>query len=175
VLVYNQSVRAIRALTSTVADVGATLAAGNQQRTDAAAVALETRLVAMLEEGPEKRRRVWDRLTRTQNLGTPSHGGVTNDGTAVSAARGGTRGLSAPIEILAGQPAGQMTAASRTPSTRGGHEAASSLVSLEPSRPPVSLGGRSRCLQATTRYVAGAAGLQRGGAGVAAAMYSMSR
>jgi len=159
VLVDNQSVSAIRALTSTVADVGETLAAENQQRTDAAAVALETRLVAMLEEGPEKRRRVRDLLTRTLILGTPSRGGVTNGGTAVSAASGGTRGLSAPIEILAGQPAGQLTAASRTPNTRGGHEAASSLVSCEPSRPPVGLGGRSRCLQATTRYVAGAAGL----------------
>jgi len=72
VLVENQSVRAIRALTSTAADVGATLAAWNQQRTDAAAVALETKLFAMIEEGPEQRRRVRDLLTRTQNLGTPS-------------------------------------------------------------------------------------------------------
>jgi len=69
----------------------------------------------------------------------------------------------------------QLTAASRTPNTRGGHEATSSLVSCEPSRPFVGLGGQLGCLQATTRYVAGAAGLQRGGAGLAAAMYSMSR
>ena len=70
----------------------------------------------------------------------------------------------------------QLTAASRTPNTRGGQEVASSLVSCEPSRPPahVGLGGRPRCLQATTRYVAGASGLQRGGAGLAAAMNSMS-
>jgi len=126
VLVDNQSVRAIRALTSTAADVGATLAAWNQQRTDAAAVALETRLAAMIDEGPEQRRRVRALLTRTHNLGTPSGGGFTNGGTAVLAASGGTRGLSAPIDILSGQPAGQLPAdggvayAERTEGARGG-------------------------------------------------------
>jgi len=158
VLVDNQSVRAIRALTSTVADVGATLAAGNQQRTDAAAVALETRLVAMLEEGPEKRRRVRDLLRRTQNLGTPSRGGVTNGGTAVSAASGGTRGLSAPIEILAGQSAGQLPAdggvayAEHTGGARGGFEP----LELRAESPTRTRGfGRSTTLPASHDSVRG--------------------
>ena len=69
----------------------------------------------------------------------------------------------------------QLTAASRTPNTRGGHEAASSIVSCEPSHPLVGLGGQPRCLQATTRYAASAVGLQRKEAGLAAVLYSMSR
>jgi len=160
VLVENQSFRAIRALTSTVADVRATLTAESQQRTDAVAVALETRLAAMLEEGPEKRRRVRDILTRTRNLGNPLRGGVINGGTAGSAASGGTRGLSAPIEILAGQHAGHLPAdggfayAEHTGGARGGFEP----CELRAESPTRGL-GRSTTLPASHNSVRG----ERGG------------